>query len=170
MKIYYTLGFLLLFGFSFSQISTTRMNEMRINNTLPQIEKALGKKLEIARKVDDWLYTINISDKGSDLSLGFMESMDENDKTTFVLYEVKTKSTKIKTLSNLGVGSTLDELWKAYKNYNISVWQTWDEKTEKYSTTERVFQLNDHDASTAIYFYLRNDKVYEIVVTLQEGC
>lgn len=39
-----------MFIFSFGQISTTRMNEIRIENTLTQVEKALGKKLEIAKK------------------------------------------------------------------------------------------------------------------------
>lgn len=64
----------------------------------------------------------------------------------------------------------MEDLWKAYKNYNISIGNIWDEKTEKYTTTERVFQLNDYEVGTAIYFYLRNDKVYEITVSLHEGC
>ena len=87
-----------------------------------------------------------------------------------ILYSITTTTPKIKTLSNVGVGSSLEDLWKAYKNYNISIGNIWDEKTEKYTTTERVFQLNDYEVGTAIYFYLRNDKVYEITVSLHEGC
>lgn len=49
MKNTLSLLFLGMFIFSFGQIYTTRMNEMRIENTLAQVEKALGKKLEITK-------------------------------------------------------------------------------------------------------------------------
>lgn len=159
-----------LFQISFAQISTTRMNEIRIKNTLSEVEKALGQKLEISKKLDDWLYKVTINDKGTEFQLSFTEYTDESGKQIIELYEVSTQSKSIKTLSKLGVGSSIDDLWKAYKDYNISIWNSWDEKTEKYSTTERTFQLHDYDAGTALYFQIRNGVVYEISLSFFEGC
>ncbi|MET3732432.1 hypothetical protein [Moheibacter stercoris] len=170
MKKIFTLLTLGIFSFGIAQISTTRMNEMRLNNTLQQVEKALGKKLEITKTGDDWLFYVKVSEKGADFTLGFLESINESNSKELVLYEIKTNSSEIKTLSKLGVGSSIDDLWKAYKNYNISVWQMWDEIEDSNSKTDRVFNIQDHDAGTSLYFYLRNNKVYEIVIGVYEGC
>lgn len=161
---------LLISVISFAQISTTRMNEMRLNNTLQEVEKALGKKLEIAKKVDDYYYTIKINDKGSDFELSFVETTDDNGRTIYLLHQIVTKSSNIKTLSKIGVGSSLDDLLRAYKNYTISIWSSWDEKTEKTSKTNRTFQLSDHDFGSVIYFELVNDKVTEVTLGIFEGC
>lgn len=170
MKKFFTLAFLTFSLAAFAQISTTRMNEMRINNTLAEVEKALGRKLEIAKKVDDYFYTIKINDKGSDFNLSFAEMVDDQGRTYYALYEISTKSPNIKTLSKIGVGSSLEDLWKAYKTYNISIWNSWDETPDKYSTKNRTFQLSDYDAGTVIYFELENDKVIEVTLSLYEGC
>ncbi|MBA5628541.1 hypothetical protein [Moheibacter lacus] len=161
---------LLWISYTNGQISTTRMNDIRINSSLSEVETAVGQKLELSKKLDDWLYTTTVNQKGSEIELGFTQYTDENGQNTTQLYEIKTKSSNIRTLSKLGIGSSLDDLWKAYKNYNVSIWNAWNPDTEKYSTTERVFQLNDNDAATALYFYLRNGKVYEIVLSFNEGC
>lgn len=170
MKKISTLLTLGIFSFGIAQISTTRMNEMRLNNTLQQVEKALGQKLEITKTGDDWLFYVKVTDKGADFTLGFLESINESNSNELVLYEIKTNSSEIKTLSKLGVGSSIDDLWKAYKNYNISVWQMWDEIEDSNSKTDRVFNIQDHDAGTSLYFYLRNNKVYEILIGINEGC
>lgn len=170
MKKISTLLTLGIFSFGIAQISTTRMNEMRLNNTLQQVEKALGQKLEITKTGDDWLFYVKVTDKGADFTLGFLESINESNSNELVLYEIKTNSSEIKTLSKLGVGSSIEDLWKAYKNYNISVWQMWDEIEDSNSKTDRVFNIQDHDAGTSLYFYLRNNKVYEIVIGINEGC
>lgn len=146
------------------------MNEIRLQSNLADIENALGQKLDLSKKLDEWFYSTKVTHNGSEFLLNFSEYSDENNQTQVQLYEISTRSASVKTLSNIGVGSSLDDLWKAYKNYNVSIWRMWDQKTEKYSTTDRVFQLNDHDAGTALYFYLRNDKVYEITLSFSEGC
>ena len=154
----------------FAQISTTRMNDFRLRASLADVEKSVGHKLELAKKMDDWLYKTTVTQNGAEIELGFNQFTDENGQVRTELYEISTKSSAIKTLSKVGVGSSLDDLWKAYKNYSISVWSTWDEKTEKYSTTERVFQLNDNDEGNALFFYLRNGIVYQILLSFNEGC
>lgn len=170
MKKYITLLSLSVGLFAFAQISTSRMNEMRLGNELPAVEKALGKKLDIAKKIDDYFYTITTQDKGAEFHLSFIESENEKEQPIYILHQITTKSKNIKTLSNIGIGSSLDDLWKAYRNYSISLWNSWDEKTEKFSTKNRTFQLSDHELGSVIYFDLENDKVVEITVTLYEGC
>lgn len=170
MKKYLFSLFLVVASLSFAQISTQRMNDIRLRTKLSEVEKTVGQKLELAKKMDDWLYKTTVSHKGAELELGFNQFTDENGQVRIELYEISTTSTAIKTLSKVGVGSSLDDLWKAYKNYSVSIWSTWDEKTEKYSTTERVFQLNDNDEGNALYFYLRNGVVYQIILTFFEGC
>lgn len=153
-----------------AQISTTRMNDLKLGMSLSEVESSLGKPLELTKGENDWGYVTKISNKGVEFSVRFIENQNENGMTYYSLYEVETTSASVKTLSKVGVGSSLDDLWKAYKNYSISVWKGWDEKTEKYSTTERVFQLQDNDASTVLYFYLKNDKIYKISLNYFEGC
>lgn len=170
MKKIFLLFLICMIQFSFAQISTTRMNEIRIQSTLAEVEATLGQKLEVSKKQDDWLYKTRVNHKGSDFELGFTEFIDENNQSKIELFEITTESASLKTLSKLGIGSSLDDLWVAYKNYNISVWATWDESIEGYSKKERVFQLNDYDAGTVLYFYLRNDKVYKITLSFFEGC
>ncbi|MGB6082932.1 hypothetical protein [Moheibacter sp.] len=170
MKKIFLLIFFLLIQYSFGQISTTRMNEIRLQSSLADIENALGQKLDLSKKLEEWFYSTKVTHKGSEFLLNFSEYSDENNQMKIQLFEISTQSASVKTLSNIGVGSSLEDLWKAYKNYNISIWRLWDDKSEKYSTTERVFQLNDYEAGTALYFYLRNDKIYKITLSFSEGC
>ncbi|SMC51202.1 hypothetical protein [Moheibacter sediminis] len=164
---------ILLFAASLAlsaQISTTRMNDLKLGMSLSEVESSLGKPLELTKGENDYGYVTKISHKGAEFSVRFIENQNESGMTYYSLYEVETVSSAVKTISKIGIGSSLDDLWKAYKNYSISVWKGWDENTEKYSTTERVFQLQDNDAATVLYFYLRNDKVYKISLNYFEGC
>lgn len=169
MKTYLTIFLIAASSLIYSQISTTRVNDLKIGMKLSEVEKITNQKLELTKDENDWLYMQDVDYKGLKLNLGFMEMIDENEQSTFQLYEISTTSTQVKTLSKLGVGNSLEDLWKAYKNYNISVWNQWDEKIEKYSTNERVFQIDDFDTSTALYFYLKEGKVYKISVSFNEG-
>lgn len=167
-----TISILLFIGFVFSnaQISTTRMNDLKLGMTLSEAESKLGHPLELSKGEDEWGYTTKITHKGAEFQVRFIESQNENGMTYYSLYEVETTSSSVKTLSKIGIGSSLDDLWKAYKNYSISIWKSWDEKADGYSNTERIFQLQDNDASTVLYFHLRNDKVYKISLNYFEGC
>lgn len=170
MKGFFITFFSLLSFLLSAQISTTRMNDLRLGMSINETESLLGSPLELTKSENDWGYTTKISHNGTDFTIRFVENTNENGATDYGLYEIETTSTNIKTLSKIGVGSSLDDLWKAYKNYSISIWKSWDERTESYSNTERVFQLHDNDTATTIYFHLRNDKVYKILVTYFEGC
>ena len=151
-----------------AQISTTRMNDLKLGMSLSETESLVGQSLELTK--EDWIYETKITNKGVDLKLFFTENQDENGMTNYSLYEIETTSPNIKTLSKIGIGSSLDDLWKAYKNYSISIWKIWDDKTEKYSETERIFHLQDLETSTVLYFYLKNDKIYKISLNYFEGC
>ncbi len=170
MKILYTV---LLFPVTIllnAQISTTRMNDLKLGMTLSEAESKTGQSLELSKGEEDWAYNTKIIQKGTEFILRFIENSGDDDSIHYSLYEIETSSENIKTLSKIGVGNTLDDLWKAYKNYNISVWKSWDSETETYSERERIFQLEDLDAGTVLYFYLRNNKIYKISLNYFEGC
>jgi len=170
MKKISTLFFLLLVTVSMAQISTTRMNDLNVRAKLSEIETILGEKLELSKKENDWLYTTTVNHKGAELHLSFMDYHDELEGTVFQLFLISTDSNSLKTLSNLGVGSSLEDLWKAYKHYNISIWNEWDENLQKFTPEERVFQISDYDAETALFFHIKNNRVYKISVSFFEGC
>lgn len=170
MKTTFSILLLTAFFLLNAQISTTRMNDLKLGMSLTEAETVLGKALELTKGENDWGYVTKVTHKGAEFSLRFVENQNEGGMTYYSLNDVETTSTQIKTLSKIGIGSSLDDLWKAYKNYSISIWKGWDENAEAYSTTERVFQLQDSDASTVLYFYLKNDKVYKIALNYFEGC
>src|SRR5690554_4673170 len=115
MKKLSTLFFLLSLSFSMAQISTTRMNDINVRAKLSEVETILGKNLELSKKENDWLYTTTVNHKGAELHLSFMDYHDELEGTVFLVFLISTESNSLKTLSNLGVGSSLEDLWKAYK-------------------------------------------------------
>lgn len=154
----------------FSQISTTRMNDLRLEMKLSEVEQVIKKPIELSKNDTEWGYVATIDYNGSIIKLIFSEFSDENGNISFRLNQLETTSTKIKTLSKLGIGNSIDDLWKAYKNYTVSVWKEWDMQTEKYSETNRIFQLIDTDAGTVLNFFLQNNKVYKITLGYNEGC
>ncbi|MFV0305674.1 MAG: hypothetical protein ACK5IC_09375 [Moheibacter sp.] len=153
-----------------AQISTTRMNDLKVGMKLSEVERTLDETIHLA-KDKNWGYTATINHKGSKFNVRFIEHSDNNGIISYSLFKIETTSTNIKTLSKVGIGSSIDDLWRVYKNYSISIWKAWDSGAEKYSETDRTFQLSDGDTGTALYFHLRNNKVYKISLNYyEEGC
>lgn len=170
MKNLFILIFVFVSSQIFAQISTTRMDDFRLNMTLPELEKTLGKKVELTKDENQYNYIYKTNHKGNDFEFLFYELTDENGRSYMNLFQISTTSSKIKTLSKVGVGNTLDELWNVYKNYTISIWNQWDEKTETYHKDNRVFQLYDNDNGNVLYFDIKNNKVVKISLGMNEGC
>lgn len=98
--------------------------------------------------------------------ISMYEGATEND---LKVYSLSTKSPLFKTKSGLGVGSTKEQLFQAYKSYpNFSVGQQWDMKTEKLSTSESYFSLEDITAGTILQFIIKDNIVTEVKIYLNE--
>ncbi|MFA7616666.1 MAG: hypothetical protein WCY16_08830 [Weeksellaceae bacterium] len=173
MKTLFSLLFTLLLLSSQAQITTGRINDVRLNKTLEEIEQTIGQKLKLKSDEYDWLSYAEISHKGIQMKLGFVKrTNEEGTSENFILYEIRTSSHNIKTLSGIGVGSNLDDLWNTYKkDFNLSVWFLYDDEIQDISKKKRMFELTGLEEYTVIRFYLDNDKITEIVISISEdGC
>lgn len=152
-----------------AQISTSRMGDIYIGKRKADVEKVIGQKI-ITEKEDGYYdQKAEIHHKGVDYLLTFIDGYVDGEEAV-MLYEISTTSTKIKTISGMGVGNTLEDLWKTYKNYTIELVWSWDMDREQFSKTERIFKIYDYDNATVLQFLLKNDKVYQIRIYVYEGC
>lgn len=173
MKKLFPLLLGLLFLSAQAQITTGRINDIKLNKTQEEIEKTIGQKLKLKSDEYDWLSYAEINHKGIQLKLGFVKlTTEEGTAENYTLYEIRTSSPNIKTLSGIGVGNSLDDLWNTYKkDFNLSVWFLWDDDIQDISKKKRMFELTGLEEYTVIRFYLDNDKITEIVVAVSEdGC
>ena len=167
------LGTTYTFGQENFDVSTLRIGDFTINMKDKAVEKISKSKLISFTSQDDWNKTNKVKYAGEIIEIVVSQSYDEQGQNDggYQIYSLMTKSKKFRTKSGMGVGSTKDELFEAYKNYpNFSISQSWDEKTEKISKTKSVLSLQDNDAQTYLSFIMDNNVVTEIYVSLNEGC
>ncbi len=84
----------------------------------------------------------------------------------YEVYTISSISSKLSTLSGIKIGSSLDDLWKAYKKYDISVQDIFEDDETK---SVRAFSINDLDNGCTLYFYLKNNKVVKMVLSNESG-
>lgn len=169
-----TLSLLLAFLFyqSAAQITISRMNNLKLETQIGEVEKILGQKLEPKGSEDNWVKHTEVISNGVPLRLGFVSLWDDKaDAEVLKLWEISTISDQIKTLSGISVGDTMEELWDTYKNkFDISVWSVWDEKTQEYSKDEKYFDLMEPEEISIVRFSLKNGIITEITILINEGC
>ncbi len=133
MKKLFPLLLGLLFLSAQAQITTGRINDIRLNKTQEEIEKTIGQKLKLKSDEYDWLSYAEINHKGIQLKLGFVKlTTEEGTAENYTLYEIRTSSPNIKTLSGIGVGSSLDELWNTclFGFFGMMIFRTYQRKRE----------------------------------------
>ena len=154
-------------------VSTLRIGSFTINMKDKAIEKLTKYKLNSLEAENGNYKTQKFNYLGEVIEIAILQTTDDKGQLDggYQISSLMTKSKKFKTKSGIGVGSTKDQLFQAYKNYpNFSVNQMWDEKTEKLSTFRSNFILNDNEAGTSLSFTLLNNLVTEISVYRNEGC
>ena len=145
-------GFFLLSIVGFGQISTTRMNELKIGMRPSEVLKLLGKKPAAIVDEGETKITLKGIDYTIEIRSGYL-SKTENDT---YLSSISTTSKNIKTLSGIGIGSTLEDLWKAYSSkYNVFL--------DKSNNNNREFRIDDRENGVILTFSLKN----EIVTTIR---
>lgn len=152
-------------------ISTLRLGGFTINMTNKAAEKISKSKIKVVNTDNYQPTTVNYL--GENVEIVFARSSNDVGEYDgiFIIFSLSTKSKKFRTKSGMGVGSTKNELFEAYKNYaNFCVNQFWDEKTKKPSTVNSTFVLTDMEANTMLSFILRNNVVVEVSVYMNEGC
>ena len=157
-----------------AQITESGMNGLKLNQTLQEIEKITGQKINLKLSEEDWGHSASLKVKDADLKLIFINSNFDEGEPNYILFRISTNSSNIKTAKGMGVGNTLDELWNAYKEGSISIWKDWAKEELKTKDTFRIFIVqassNNESVPSEISFYLKNNKVYKVEVYLYEGC
>ncbi|MGV4415399.1 hypothetical protein [Chryseobacterium sp. T1] len=166
MKKFSLLFLLATSSFSFAQnfeISTLRIGDFKVFMPKAEADKIANKNL---LSFEDYEKSNKVNYYGESVDIKIMDQwVGEYKPTQKQLYVIKTKSTKFKTKSGMGVGNTRDQLIEAYRNYpNFSVNQY--NKLSK----EAFFNLQDSDAGTYLSFILENNIVVEVSVGMEEGC
>ena len=156
---------------SFAQVSTTRINEFKLGEKKTDLEKIIGKTIDLNLNNGYQEKPLYLVYKGIVYELYFTPSYGDDgaELNEFTLYSVRSKDKTLKTLSGIKTGSTFDELLHKFKDYNIEINDSWNENGSR-NKTDRIFTINDYDAGTYLVFTLKNGKVTEFYVGYNEGC
>lgn len=145
------IGFLIFSGIGFAQISTMRMNELKIGMRPSEVMKLLGNKPMAIADNSETKITLKGIDYIIEIRSGYLSKTDND---TY-LSSISTTSKNIKTLSGLGVGSSLEDLWKTYSSkYNVFL----DRSDNNY----REFRIDDKENGMILNFNLKNEIVTKI--------
>lgn len=169
-KIFFIAAFVVGIA-SQAQVSTTRINDVKLGMKLSELEKLIGQKVKV--KLNENGYPdddVTIVSKGVTYKVNLIGDGESTSLANFKIYTVKSSDSSLKTLSGIKVGSSLDELLSKYKNLNISIYDGYDDKGEKRTKAFRYFNIEDYDAGTLLQFKLVNDKVVSFDVMYNEGC
>ena len=135
----------------FAQISTMRMNELKIGMRPSEVLKLSGNKPMAIADDNETKIALKGIDYTIEMRSGYL-SKTENDT---YLSSISTTSKNIKTLSGIGVGSSLDDLWKAYSSkYNVYL--------DKSNNNYREFKIDDKENGVIMNFNLKNEIVTKI--------
>ena len=170
-KIFLMAAFLVGIGLQ-AQISTTRINDIKLGMKLSELEKVIGQKVKMKLNEDGYPEDpVTVVSKGVTYKISLSSTGEEGaNASKLSVYMIKSSDSSLKTLSGIKVGSTLDDLISKYKNLNISIFDGYDEKTDKRTKAFRYFNVEDYDAGSILQFNLVNDKVVSFDLMYNEGC
>ena len=154
-----------------AQVSTTRINDIKLGMKLTELEKLTGQKFKL--KLNEYGYPdgdLTIVSKGITYKVSLMNDEESTAAQNFKVYTVKSSDSSLKTLSGIKIGSSLDELLSKYKNLNISVYDGYEDESGNRTKAFRYFNVEDYDAGTMLQFKLVNGKVSSFNVMYNEGC
>lgn len=146
MKIFLTSVCVFMFSWASAQISTAKMNDLHVGMTVKQVEQLT--KIKVSDLSKEYAVTV----KGIPYKIMFGSTFKGGQYTTDVLSYIETRSVGIKTLSGIGMGSSLDELWKNYQKYNFTLYKNNKEGL-------RSFFIIDEENATNLEFELKAGKV-----------
>jgi len=151
-------------------ITTQRIGVFKLKTTKTDIEKIIGKKIELESK--DYLDSVQINYGGVNYILVFSQDYGDDGKKLAErkLYAVSSTTTSLKTKSLIGIGSTKAEILLAYDKFDLTIYNDYDYK-QKLNPKDKIqfICLRDFDGGTQITFTTENRVVKKIEVSIDEG-
>ena len=141
--------FIILSSSLFAQITTTRMGHIKIGMRGKDIAEMHDRKTNYSLN--------NLKHQGAilnvELNPGYLSKYEGDEYVTII----STQSKNLKTMSNIGVGNTLEDLWNTYHSkYTIDV--------SKEDEGLRTFTLEDAENGTRLLFDLKNNIIIKISI------
>jgi hypothetical protein len=153
-------------------ISTMRMGIFKLKATTADIEIAMGQKIKIKHKQDNYMDTAKIIYNQANYILSFIKRYNENTTAPEVweLYAVSSANTVLKTKSGMGIKNSKAEVLTTYDKNDITINNDWEYK-EKGNAKDKIqyVVLNDYDAGTTLSFKTEDRIVKSIEVRVYEG-
>jgi hypothetical protein len=153
-------------------ISTMRIGIFKLKSTTAEIEKAMGQKIKIKHKQDNYMDTAKIMYNQANYILSFTKRYNENTTAPEVweLFAVSSTNTTLKTKSGMGINNTKAEILATYDKNDITINNDWEYK-EKGNAKDKIqyVVLNDFDAATTLSFKTEDRVVKSIEVRVYEG-
>jgi hypothetical protein len=179
MKKFFSLLFIFLVATSHLQaqdatafISTMRMGIFKLKSTTAEIEKAMGQKIKVKHKQDNYFDTAKIMYNQANYILSFTKRYNENAAAPEVweLYAVSSANTALKTKSGMGISNTKAEILSTYDKNDITINNDWEYK-EKGNAKDKIqfITINDYEAGTTLVFKTEDRVVKSMEVRLYEG-
>ncbi|GGF08097.1 hypothetical protein SAMN05443634_10342 [Chishuiella changwenlii] len=139
------------------KISTTQFGDIKSKMNNVEVSKLNPKQLTVMDVSNEDMPEQDITINGITYHVVYYNNLKTK---KLEVYSVSSTSKNLSTLSGIKVGSTLNDLWKNYKNYDISVKNNFD--TRNNENSKRIFILNDIDNGSSLYFYLNKNTISEI--------
>ncbi|WP_312312732.1 hypothetical protein [Empedobacter brevis] len=163
-RIYLTASLFVLSSLLFAQkVTTSKFGDIGYTMSQKQVAALTPDKLAVYEVTNKNMPEQDIIVHGIKYHISYYKNMKTNQ---FEVYTVSSSNQKLSTLSGIKVGSTLEDLWKSYKKYDISI-QEGREDEETKST--RVFMINDIDNGCTLSFYLKNNVVVKMMLSNESG-
>lgn len=156
--------FLLFTSIMFAQkVTTSKFGDISYEMTQKQVAALTPNKLALYDVNNPEMPEQDIELNGIKYHISYYKNMKTNQ---FEVYTVSSSDQKLSTLSGIKVGSTLEDLWKSYKKYDISIQEGREDKETK---STRVFMVNDIDNGCTLSFYLKNNVVAKMMLSNESG-
>lgn len=133
------------------KISTAQFGDIKNTMSFEEVSKLNTRENYIVEKTNEEMLGQHIIINEIPYHVVYYKNLKTK---KFEIYSVSSSSKNLSTLSGIKVGSTLSDLWKNYKKYDISVKNDYD--------SSRVFILNDTDNGSSLVFYLESNKIIKI--------
>jgi hypothetical protein len=142
------------------------IGNLKLDMTQSEIEKVLGKKINLKNPADDenyWADTVATKYKNTDITLYFEKLYDDSVNSHMALMGMRVTNPLYKTVAGIGIGADKLKIITTYEMSRLNIMPEYTDDT--YTTLSKTLSsiwVNNDDSETTLVFYLKNKKVFAI--------